>query len=156
MTALNAAPKDDTDRIELLTVRLGDEVFCLDIMTVRELRGWTRPTPLPHAAACLAGVINLRGTILPVIDLATRLGLAALAPAPRHVIVVVEAAGQTAGLIVEAVSDIHAVPRAALEPAPLTAGGVAACLSALALVDDRLIRILDLAAILPAVAAHAA
>lgn len=150
-------PHDDTDGVELLTFRLGAESFCLDIMSVRELRGWTRPTPLPHAPAYLAGVINLRGTILPVIDLAARLGMAPVAAEPRHVIVVVEAAGQSAGLIVEAVSDIHTVPRAALEPPPaLSAEGGEACIAALALVEDRLIRIVDLAALLPTVAAHAA
>ncbi len=150
-------PENDTGGVELLTFRLGDEVFCLDIMSVRELRGWTRPTPLPHAPACLAGVINLRGTILPVIDLATRLGMAPVAADPRHVIVVVEAAGQTAGLIVEAVSDIHTIARASLEPPPsLSAEGSEICIAALALVEDHMIRIVDLAAILPTVAAHAA
>lgn len=150
-------PQSDTDAVGLLTFRLGDGIFCLDIMSVRELRGWTRATPLPHAPAYLAGVINLRGTILPVIDLAARLGMAPVAAEPRHVIVVVQAAGQIAGLIVEAVSDIHTVPRAALEPPPsLCAEGSEVCIAALALVEDRMIRIVDLAAILPTVAAHAA
>ncbi len=150
------AGTDPSADIELLTFRISDQVFCLDIMAVRELRGWTRPTPLPHAPTYLSGVINLRGTILPVIDLATRLGLEPLIAEPRHVVVVAEAAGQSVGLIVEAVSDIHSVPRAALEPPPLSAEGSEACIAALALVDDRLIRIIDLRSILPDIAAHAA
>ena len=59
-----------------------------DIMAVREIRGWTPATPLPHAPAYVRGVINLRGAVLPIVDLAERLGLGAAAPTPRHVIIV--------------------------------------------------------------------
>ena len=61
--------------VELLTFRIADQEYALDIMSVREIRGWTRTTPLPHAPKFMKGVINLRGTVLPVMDLAIRMGL---------------------------------------------------------------------------------
>lgn len=135
---------------EFLSFRLGAEEFCIDIMAVREIRRWTRPTPLPRAPACLSGVINLRGTILPVIDLAVRLGLAPLAAGPRHVIVVVERAGQSAGLVVDVVAGIVTLAVETLEPPPAhpgaTAGGF---LAALSLSEGRMLRIIDLGAVLP-------
>jgi len=61
--------------LELLTFRVAEQEYSLDIMSVREIRGWTRTTPMPHAPAYMRGVINLRGTVLPVMDLALRLNL---------------------------------------------------------------------------------
>lgn len=67
--------QDQSTAIELLTFQLAGQEYSLDIMSVREIRSWTRATPLPHAPACMRGVINLRGTVLPVMDLGDRLGL---------------------------------------------------------------------------------
>ena len=53
---------------ELISFRVGEQYFCVDIMAVRELRGWTEATPLPRAPAYVTGVINLRGEVLPVVD----------------------------------------------------------------------------------------
>ena len=58
---------------ELISFRIGDQEFCVDIMSVREIRGWIASTPLPHAPSYIKGMINLRGVILPIIDLAKRL-----------------------------------------------------------------------------------
>lgn len=136
--------------IELLAFRLGEDRFCVDVAVVRELRSWSRPTPLPHAPAFLAGVINLRGTILPVLDLAVRLGLSPVAADNRNVIVVAEITGQSVGLIVDAVSDIHRVPRSILEPPPRVQGPAQmACIAALSLIDGYMIRVIDVAALMP-------
>lgn len=149
MTSIQTEPTAD-GVAEFLSFRLGDEEFCLDIMAVREIRSWTQPTPLPRAPACLSGVINLRGTILPVIDLAARLGLAPAAADPRHVIIVVERGGQCAGLVVAVVAGIVTLATGTLEPPPAqsatTAGG---CLAALSLCEGRMLRIIDLGAVLP-------
>ncbi|MCV2873346.1 chemotaxis protein CheW [Defluviimonas sp. WL0050] len=148
---------DAGEIVELLAFRLGEERFCVDVTAVRELRSWGRPTPLPHAPAYLSGVINLRGTILPVLDLATRLGLPPLAGGDRNVIIVAEAAGQSAGLIVDAVSDIHRVERGALEAPPAMASdGQTVCISALSLIGDQMVRVLDLAALLSTTVVDAA
>jgi purine-binding chemotaxis protein CheW len=61
--------------LELISFCIGEQEFCIDVKTVREIRGWTPATPIPHAPSFLKGVINLRGAIMPVIDLRNRLGL---------------------------------------------------------------------------------
>ena len=80
--------------------------FAADIMAIREIRGWTDTTALPHVPDYVRGVINLRGMVLPVIDLKARLGLGLTEATPKHVIIVVNADDRTIGLLVDAVSDI--------------------------------------------------
>jgi len=132
--------------IELLTFRLADQEYALNIMSVREIRGWTRATPLPHAPHYMKGVINLRGTVLPVMDLALRLGLPARAQNERNVIIVVNLEDVMTGLLVDAVSDIVALTKEDLQPPPeLSSGASQGVVSALSLIEDRMIRVLDLA-----------
>jgi purine-binding chemotaxis protein CheW len=136
--------------LELLSFRIGEEEYSVDIMSVREIRSWTRATPLPHAPSYVRGVINLRGHVLPVIDLAGRLGLASASGDARNVIIVVQVAGQTLGLLVDAVSDILALPRSDLQPPPsLAADADRSCVAALTIFEGRMIRVLDLPAVLP-------
>ena len=110
---------------ELIAFRLGEQEFCLDIMSVRDIRGWTPTTPLPHASPCVKGVINLRGAVLPVVDLAARLGLAPVEPGERHVIIITQAGNQTVGLLVDAVSDILSVDQETIQPTPNVASDLA-------------------------------
>lgn len=143
--------------LELLSFRLADEEYSVDIMSVREIRGWTRATPLPHAPAHVRGVINLRGTVLPVVDLSVRLGMEPVRGDARNVIIVVQVGNQTAGLLVNAVSDILALPRSELQPPPeLAADAAHSFIEALTIVEGRMIRVLDLTAVLPDDAAEAA
>lgn len=142
--------KTANSEIELLSFRLGGEEYSVDIMSVREIRGWTRATPLPHAPPFVRGVINLRGTVLPVVDLSVRLGMAPVKGDARNVIIVVQLGQQTAGLLVDAVSDILALPLSELQPPPdLAADTAHSYISALTIVEERMIRVLDLAAVLP-------
>ncbi|MEL6449895.1 MAG: chemotaxis protein CheW [Pseudomonadota bacterium] len=134
--------------VELLTFTLGDQEYALDIMCVREIRGWTKATPLPHAPSYMRGVINLRGTVLPVLDLAERLGLPAGSHSDRNVIIVVNQGSSVAGLLVNAVSDIIALDSQDLQPPPdLSSHVSAAVIKSLTLIDDRMIRVLDLASV---------
>ncbi|MEZ5686276.1 MAG: chemotaxis protein CheW [Paracoccaceae bacterium] len=143
--------------VELLSFRLGGEEYSVDIMSVREIRGWTRATPLPHAPPYVRGVINLRGTVLPVVDLSVRLGMEPVVGGARNVIIVVQLGSQTAGLLVDAVSDILALPRSQLQPPPELAADTAhSYISALTIVEERMIRVLDLGAVLPDESAEAA
>jgi purine-binding chemotaxis protein CheW len=152
----DSEPERATD-VELLSFRLGGEEFSVSIMSVREIRGWTPPTPLPHAEAYMRGVINLRGTILPVIDLAQRLGMPPLAGEQRNVIIVVQSGGHLTGLLVEAVSDIVVLPRSALHPPPAPGTHQAeSSIASLAVRDGQMLRILDLAMLVPDGAARAA
>jgi len=134
------------ETIELLTFQLADQEYSLDIMSVREIRGWTRTTPLPHAPSFMKGVINLRGTVLPVMDLAQRLGLPPREQNPRSVIIVVKHQDAMTGLLVDAVSDIIAITQDDLQPPPdVTGNSAPSVISALTVMENRMIRMLDLA-----------
>ncbi|OWU84924.1 chemotaxis protein CheW [Oceanicola sp. 22II-s10i] len=145
------AEKTGSKDLELLTFKVADQEYSLDIMSVREIRGWTRTTPMPHAPAYMRGVINLRGTVLPVMDLARRLNLPSQDTNDRNVIIVVHLNGVMTGLLVDAVSDIVAMRRDDLKPPPeMTSDAQASVVRALTVIDDRMIRVLDLGAVVPA------
>src|SRR5579864_5148739 len=89
-----------------LSVRLGAQEFAIDANHVRELRGYSALTPVPHSQPYVNGLLDLRGTIIPVIDLALRLGMPALKPTSTSVIVVVESPRGPIGLLVDEVCDL--------------------------------------------------
>jgi purine-binding chemotaxis protein CheW len=103
---------------ELISFRVAGQDFCTDIRQVREIRGWTAVTPMPHAPEFVLGVINLRGTVMPVVDIGARLGFAPTEPTERHVIIVVNVNDQWNGLMVEAVSETATVPADQIHAAP--------------------------------------
>lgn len=146
------------DTVELLSFRLGDQEYCLDIMSVREIRGWSGATPLPFAPAHVKGVINLRGTVLPVIDLAVRLGMSPVRGDERNIIVVVQSGAVSAGFLVDAVSDILTIAASALQPPPEMIGDdlTGRFVRALTLVEGELVRVLDLPSLMPGERARSA
>lgn len=149
MTDASSGPLDQHD-LELLSFRVGEQEYSVDIMCVREIRGWTRATPLPHAARHVRGVINLRGAVLPIVDLACRLGIAVDEPTERNVIIVVQLGDTSIGLLVDAVSDILSIPRSELQPPPdMLSDSSASFVRALTVVEGRMLRILDLDAVHP-------
>ncbi|WP_419826674.1 chemotaxis protein CheW [Sphingomonas sp.] len=130
---------------QLITFQLGEQILGIDIMTIREIRAWSPATPLPNVPSHVRGVVNLRGVVLPVLDLKQRLGWGVTDPSARHVIIVVRIADQLQGLIVDAVNDIVEVPADELQPLPdLTDAAAAQFLEGLATIDDRLVLILAL------------
>lgn len=149
-TEFQTQRKADDPEQELLSFRVGEQEYSVDIMSVREIRGWTRATPLPHSSPYMRGVINLRGTVLPIIDLAKRLGIDVAETSARNVIIVVQLHGQTMGLLVDAVSDILSIPLDSFQSPPeLAADGGQSFVSALTIVDGRMLRVLDLDAVHP-------
>jgi purine-binding chemotaxis protein CheW len=106
---------------QIVTFKVDERTFGIDVGTVREIKGWQATTPLPHAAPYVRGVINLRGVILAVYDLRNRIGLGRTEAQSTHVIVVVDVGEQAAGLLVDAVSDIVDIPVSAIRPAPAVA-----------------------------------
>ncbi|HPA37119.1 MAG TPA: chemotaxis protein CheW [Phenylobacterium sp.] len=144
-------------RHELIAFRIGDQEFCVDIMQVREIRGWTQATPLPRAPAYVRGVINLRGAVLPIVDLGARLGLTTGEPSARHVIMVVNQGGRTIGLLVEAVSDIIDVTEDMVQPTPdVACDTVKQFVKGLFAIDGRMISLITLERVLPEQEAEAA
>jgi purine-binding chemotaxis protein CheW len=142
---------------ELIAFRIGEQEFCVDIMAVREIRGWTPATPLPRAPGYMKGVINLRGAVLPIIDLGARFGLRTSEPSERHVIMVAHIGGRMVGLLVDAVSDIIQLTDEALQPTPDVASEqVKSFVKGLFALDGRLISLIELDRIIPEVEAEAA
>lgn len=134
----------------LLTFQSAGREFAIDIMTVRELRGSGTPTPLPHAPPYMMGVMNLRGAVLPVLDLARRLGPDRTPPAPRNVVVVIEQDDRLVGLLVDAVSDIvHPAPEDLREVPDLASGDGDSFGEGLLMAGDRMIQILSVDSLLP-------
>jgi purine-binding chemotaxis protein CheW len=104
--------------VELISFEIADQEFCIDIDAVREIRGWTFETPMPQTPEYIRGVINLRGVVMPVIDLRNRLGLGLTTPSSRHVIVVVQHEDRIAGLLVDAVQETFVVEISQLQAPP--------------------------------------
>lgn len=130
---------------QFITFRSGEQEFGADIMAIREIRGWTETTPLPHAPLYVRGVINLRGVVLPVVDLKARLGREATDANPKHVIVVIETGERTIGLLVDAVSDILTVTASDIQTTPeLARDGCAGFLDGIAVLADRMVTILSM------------
>ena len=130
---------------QLITFQIGEQVLGVDIMAIREIRAWSPATPLPNVPSHVRGVVNLRGVVLPVLDLRHRLGWGVTDPTARHVIIVVRIGEQLQGIIVDAVNDIVTVQTEDMQPLP-DMGDAAASqfLDGLATIDQRLILVLAL------------
>lgn len=137
---------------ELIAFRIGEQEFCVDIMNVREIRGWTPATPLPRSPSYMKGVINLRGTVLPIIDLGDRFGLKTAEPTARHVIMVAHIGSRMVGLLVDAVSDIVQLTDSAIQPTPDVASDhVKTFVKGIFAVEGgRMISLIDIQHVLPA------
>ncbi len=113
ITAQGAGP----DR-QFITCTLGEAEYGIDIMAVREIKGWIETTAIPHAPPWIRGVINLRGIIVPILDLRARFDQGTTTPTPMHVVVIIQTGSRTAGLLVDAVSDIIAISSDDIRPVP--------------------------------------
>lgn len=107
-----------SDTLEIIAFHLGDQQFCIKTTSIREIRGWAAATPLPHAPPHVLGVMNLRGSVIPVIDLAAKLGLRGSVCTDRSAIVVAELGKAVIGLVVDRVSDILTVGGDRMQPVP--------------------------------------
>ena len=94
---------------QFITFTLGEAEYGIDIMVVREIKGWAHTTMIPNAPPHVRGVINLRGVIVPIFDLRTRFGIGVTVPTKMHVVIIVAAGTRTVGLLVDTVSDIISV-----------------------------------------------
>lgn len=130
---------------EYLTFCIDQQFYGVDILAVREIRAWAEVTNLPNTPDFVRGIINLRGTIVPIYDLRVRFGGGRTNPTRLHVVIVVEAANGTFGLLVDSVSDILSIEQRELQSVPET--GMEAdskFLSALVAREERMVSILDL------------
>ena len=135
---------------ELISFRIGAQEFCVDIMAIREIRGLTAATALPQSPSFVKGVINLRGAVLPIVDLASRLGFESTEASDRNVIIVAQIGEQVVGLLVDAVSDILTVTDDVIQPTPDVASETAKTfVRGLIAMDGRMISLIGLERVLP-------
>lgn len=136
---------------DVIAFRLADQDFCIDIGLVREIRGWSPTTVLPHAPEYVRGVINLRGSVVTVVDLSARFGFGLTEPSHRHVVIIAMHGGRVVGLLADLVSDIvtlhddtiQPVPDLASDPAQEFVSGI------ITFEDGRILRKIDLEQLLP-------
>lgn len=142
MTKLNIA--NNSADIELLSFQAGGQRYAIDIGSVREIKNWVPPSELPNAPCDILGVINLRGEMLPLMDLAAKLGLSTPVVNERSVIIVAELEGLPVGLLVDAVSDIVIKNAEEVQPPPEVAtSSDGAFVQSLTAVDGEMVRILE-------------
>ena len=104
--------------LQLIAFSIGDQTYGVEITTVREIRAWNGATPLPNTRDFVRGVINLRGTIVPIFDLRARFGDGQTSPTKNHVVVVMSVGDKWVGILVDAVSDILTVSREDIHNVP--------------------------------------
>ncbi len=132
-----------------LTFVLATEEYAVDILRVQEIKGWSKVTPIPNTPDYICGVINLRGTIVPIIDLRLRFGLPCLEYGPMTVIVVLRVISnqreRIMGIVVDAVSDVYDVIETEIKPPP-DFGSVISIefVKGLVTVDEKMVIILDI------------
>ena len=147
----------DSAPVELMSFTMDGQYYAVDIMLVREIRGWSKPAPLPHSPKYMRGVINLRGTVLPILDLSARLNGTETEAGARNVIIVIEIADQVAGLLVDAVSDILTLKRDEMQAPPDIPGEHGDnFIETLTIVDGDMVRTLDMKALLQSATENAA
>lgn len=130
---------------QFLTFQLANEAFGLEILRVQEIRGYTGVTALPNAPAHVKGVMNLRGAVVPILDLRCKFGMAPGEYTKFTVIIIVTVRGKVVGLIVDAVSDVLDLQASDIEPPPEFDATVdVSCLTGIAKHGEMLVTLLDI------------
>lgn len=147
--AVKAAPTRGGETHQYLSFFLGGEEYATDILTVQEIKGWDTVTRVPYSPDYILGVINLRGSIVPVVDLRVRFSLENAVFDAATVVIVVHVAGtrgeRIVGIVVDAVSDVYTVPSESIQPPPDVMGSVDHMfVIGLANLDNKLLIILDI------------
>jgi purine-binding chemotaxis protein CheW len=134
---------------QFISFRVAEEEFAIDIMAVREIKGWTETTTLPNQPEYLLGVLNLRGTIVPIFDLRCRFGMGLTTATRMHVVIIVCVLNRTIGLLVDAVSDILTVDSSDIRPIPEVdrTNGDSQFLTGIITVNDGMVVLLSLEAL---------
>lgn len=128
---------NETGERKIVTFTLAKQMFGIDMLSLIEIREWEHPTPLPSVPPYIKGVMNLRGSVVPVVDLAERLGWD---PSPIHsrsCVLVVGIGGKQAGFLVEEVADIVAIDTANIQPAPNVEVGDESAIAGLVKIERR-------------------
>jgi purine-binding chemotaxis protein CheW len=148
-----AGERDAT--MQVVSFKVGDESYGIDIQLVREIRAWSATTQLPNTPRFVRGVINLRGIIVPILDLRARFGQGTTEPGTAHVVIVVAIGPRLAGILVDSVSDIVTLPKGDIKPVPAVEGSSASdCLEGLVTVNDQMIALVAVESVASTATVH--
>ena len=111
--------RDNEDGQQYLTFDLGGQEYGVGILTVQEIRGWSAVTAIPHSPKWLLGVINLRGVVVPIVDLRIRFELDRVEFNESTVVIILNLVDRVVGVVVDAVSDVITLSNAQIKPAPM-------------------------------------
>ena len=149
VVARSVVDTDAASYAQFLTFQCAGEEYGVAILCVQEIKGWDGVTRVPYAPSYLLGVMNLRGVIVPVIDLRKRFALEARAPDSSSVVIVVrvhtDSGEKTAGIVVDAVSEVYNVSPDNIKPTPdLGVSSDRACVQNLASIGEKMVMLLDI------------
>jgi purine-binding chemotaxis protein CheW len=145
LDTLNSQISFATDGSQYLTFTLGTEEYGVEILKVQEIKGYSAITPIPNTPSYVKGVMNLRGAIIPIVDLRAKLAMSEAAYNQFTVIIVVRVGAKTVGVVVDAVSDVLNIPTKDIQPTPDFGAQVdARFISGLAKAGERLVVLLDI------------
>ena len=134
---------------EYLTFRLGDEEYGIDILKVQEIRSYEQPTRIANAPAFVKGVVNLRGVIVPIVDLRIKLGCASAEYNGFTVVIVLNVHGRVVGAVVDSVSDVLELGRDTVKAAPEMNSGVdTSFITGIGNINDRMLILMDIEALM--------
>ncbi len=138
----------DDDGVQFLSFILADEYYGIDILRVQEIKGWTPVTRVPQTPEHMKGVLNLRGTVVPIIDMRMRFSLEEVEYTPLTVVIVMtvksDSGERLVGIVVDAVSDVLNVGKDDIKPTPDFGDTVSTdFINGLASVDDKMVMLLD-------------
>jgi purine-binding chemotaxis protein CheW len=132
-------------QIQSISFAIGDDQYGVDIMAVREIKGWSEITHLPRQPDYVRGVLNLRGVIVPIIDLRCRFGQGLTEATPLHVVIIVQIAARQVGLLADRVLDIVSFEPSQVQPVPKVAKSSRAdFLSGLVTIENVMLALIDL------------
>jgi purine-binding chemotaxis protein CheW len=144
-----ARVSSDAARGEFISFAIGDDQYGVDIMAVREIKGWTAVGHLPSQPEYVRGVLDLRGVMVPIIDLRCRFGEGLTEATPTHIMIIVQIGAKLVGLLGDRVLDIVSFDQSEVQPVPrVSADTQMAFLSGLVTVDGAMIALIDLANLL--------
>ncbi len=139
------AQSNMSDLLQLVTFSLGSEEYAVDILKVQEINRMKEITRIPNAPSYVEGVINLRGKVMPVIDLRKKFGLESQENDAQSRIMIIDVQGMTIGLVVDAVSEVLRIPSDIVDPTPPVASEAGTeFITGIAKLEDRLIILLDM------------
>lgn len=133
--------------LQLIAFSIGEQTYGVEITTVREIRAWNGATPLPNTREYVRGVINLRGTIVPIFDLRSRFGDGQTSPTKNHVVVVMSVGEKWVGILVDAVSDILTIDKNDIHAVPEGNSIDTELLNGIVTHDNRMVGLIDLHAV---------